>query len=268
MSRVIAVSNQKGGVAKTTTVINLGASLAAAERRVLVIDADPQANLTSGLGLRSEQARKTLYDVLLDGVPLADILLDTDLPGLQVAPADRHLTGAEIELVSQDARETRLRAALAPLREAFDYVLIDSPPSLGLLTVNALTASDKVLIPLQAEYFALEGVSELVGTIRRLQAGPNAGLDVLGVVLTMVDERTNLSQQVGEEVRAHFGSKLFKTQVPRNVRLAEAPSFGKPVLLYDVRSRGAKAYLALAQEVLSHEKTRPREGAVRTTAGG
>jgi len=268
VSRVIAVSNQKGGVAKTTTVINLGASLAAAERRVLVIDADPQANLTSGLGLRSEQARKTLYDVLLDGVPLADILLDTDLPGLQVAPADRHLTGAEIELVSQDARETRLRAALAPLREAFDYVLIDSPPSLGLLTVNALTACDNVLIPLQAEYFALEGVSELVGTIRRLQAGPNAGLDVLGVVLTMVDERTNLSQQVKEEVRAHFGSKLFKTQVPRNVRLAEAPSFGKPVLLYDVRSRGAKAYLALAQEVLSHEKTRPRERAVRTTAGG
>ena len=268
MSRVIAVSNQKGGVAKTTTVINLGASLAAAERRVLVIDADPQANLTSGLGLRSERARKTLYDVLLDGAPLADVLLDTDLPGLRVAPADRHLTGAEIELVSIEARDTRLRTALAPLREEFDYVLIDSPPSLGLLTVNALTAADDVLIPLQAEYFALEGVSELVGTIRRLQAGPNANLDILGVVLTMVDERTNLSQQVREEVQAHFGDKVFETQVPRNVRLAEAPSFGKPVLLYDVRSRGAKAYLALAQEVLSHEKTRPREGSVGTTAGG
>ena len=268
MGRVIAVSNQKGGVAKTTTVINLGASLAVAERRVLVVDADPQANLTSGLGLRSEQARKTLYDVLLDGVPLADTLLETGLPGLRLAPADRHLTGAEIELVSHDARDTRLRAALDPLREEFDYVLIDSPPSLGLLTVNALTAADHVLIPLQAEYFALEGVAELVGTIRRLQAGPNASLDILGVALTMVDERTNLSLQVREEVRAHFGGLVFETEVPRNVRLAEAPSFGKPVLLYDVRSRGAKAYLALAQEVLSHEKTRPREGAVRAAAGG
>ncbi len=258
MSRVIAVSNQKGGVAKTTTVINLGASLAAAEQRVLVVDADPQANLTSGLGLRSEVPRKTLYDVLLDGVPLAETLLDTELRGLRVAPADRHLTGAEIELVGQDARETRLRAALEPLREEFDYVLIDSPPSLGLLTVNALTAADHVLIPLQAEYFALEGVSELVGTIRRLQAGLNAHLDILGVVLTMVDERTNLSQQVRQEVQAHFGRSVFATEVPRNVRLAEAPSFGKPVLLYDVRSRGARAYLALAQEVLSHEKTRPR----------
>ena len=252
MARVIAVANQKGGVGKTTTAINLAASLAAAERRVLAVDADPQGNLTSGLGKKTRESRPSLYEALIDQRPLAELLVPTELEHLTLVPSDRNLTGAEVELVPLLAREHRLKEALAPVVDRFDYVFIDCPPSLGLLTVNALTAADRVLIPLQCEYFALEGISELVATLHRVKRALNPGLEIEGVLLTMVDERTNLTQQVMAEVRSHFGEQVFKTQVPRSVRLAEAPSFGKPVLLYDIRSRGAEAYLELAQELMSH----------------
>jgi chromosome partitioning protein len=252
VARVIAVANQKGGVGKTTTAINLAASLAAAERRVLAVDADPQGNLTSGLGKKTRESRPSLYEALIDQRPLAELLVPTELEHLTLVPSDRNLTGAEVELVPLLAREHRLKEALAPVVDRFDYVFIDCPPSLGLLTVNALTAADRVLIPLQCEYFALEGISELVATLHRVKRALNPGLEIEGVLLTMVDERTNLTQQVMAEVRSHFGEQVFKTQVPRSVRLAEAPSFGKPVLLYDIRSRGAEAYLELAQELMSH----------------
>ena len=252
MGRVIAVANQKGGVGKTTTAINLAASLAAAERRVLAVDADPQGNLTSGLGRKIRESRPSLYEALIEQRPLEELIIATDLEQLSLVPSDRNLTGAEVELVPLLAREFRLKEALAPVAGRFDYVFIDCPPSLGLLTVNALVAADRVLIPLQCEYFALEGVSELTSTIQRIKRALNPSLEIEGVILTMVDERTNLNQQVIGEVRGHFHDQVFKTQVPRSVRLAEAPSFGKPVLLYDIRSKGAEAYLELAQELMSH----------------
>jgi chromosome partitioning protein len=252
LGRVIAVANQKGGVGKTTSAINLAASLAAAERRVLAVDADLQANLTSGLGRKGKEPRPSLYDVLIDQRPLDEILIPTDLEHLTLAPADRNLTGAEVELVPLLAREYRLKEALATVAPRFDYVFIDCPPSLGLLTVNALAAADSVLIPLQCEYFALEGISELTATMRRVQKALNPTLELEGVLLTMVDERTNLTQQVMADIRTHFKEKVFATLVPRSVRLAEAPSFGKPVLLYDIRSKGAEAYLDLAKEVMAH----------------
>ena len=266
MGRIIAVANQKGGVGKTTTAINLGASLAAAERRVLVVDADPQGNLTSGLGCKSRETRPSLYDVLIDQVPLEQVLVPTELEHLKLAPSDRNLTGAEVELVPLLAREFRLREALQPVVDAYDYVLVDCPPSLGLLTVNALSAAHSVLVPIQCEYFALEGVSELTATMRRVQRALNPGLALEGVLLTMVDERTNLNQQVMGEIRAHFKDKVFRTLVPRSVRLGEAPSFGKPILLYDIRSRGAEAYLDLAKELMAHEKKGAGERAVRPPA--
>jgi chromosome partitioning protein len=251
LGRVIAIANQKGGVGKTTTAVNLAASLAAAERRVLAVDADPQGNLTSGLGRKTRESRPSLYEALIEQRPLDGLMVTTDLEHLTLVPSDRNLTGAEVELVPLLAREFRLREALAPVAGQYDYVLIDCPPSLGLLTVNALAAADSVLIPLQCEYYALEGVSELTATLQRIKRALNPDLEIEGVVLTMVDERTNLTQQVISEVRAHFKEKVLGTQVPRSVRLAEAPSFGQPVILYDIRSKGAEAYLQLAREIMS-----------------
>jgi chromosome partitioning protein len=254
--KILAVTNQKGGVGKTTTVINLAASLASAGRTVLLVDVDPQANMTSGVGLRGQAAPGgTVYNILTatDGATLHDptgFIVPSAVPRLSVIPADRHLTGAEIEMVSLPGRESQLRRFLNPLRDRFDYIFIDCPPSLGLLTLNALVAAEGVMIPLHCEYFALEGLADLMTTLRRVKAGMNPGLDVDGVLLTMCDERTNLAQQVAGEVRAFFKNKVFQTVIPRNVKLAEAPSHGMPVMVYDPKSRGADAYNSLAQEFL------------------
>lgn len=255
MGRVIAVANQKGGVGKTTTAINLAASLAAADRYTLLLDMDPQANATSSFGLkdRSNQ-RLSVYEALVGGVPLWELYLPTEMTYLKLVPSSRSLIGAEVELVGTKNQEFRLRELLAPVRDLHEYIIIDCPPSLGLLTLNALAAADTVLIPIQAEYFALEGVSELMNTIRFIQTKLNPTLDIEGVLLTMFDERTNLARQIKEDIGEFFASRLFETVIPRNVRLGEAPSFGKPVLLYDINSRGAQAYLALAKELVTHEK--------------
>jgi len=259
MGRIIAIANQKGGVGKTTTAISLAAGLAIAERPTLLIDLDPQASSTKGLGLKPGPAGD-MYAVITGEVPIQEILLPTDLECLSVAPSSRDLVGAEVELVGVPGREFRLKRALAGLPDRFQYVLIDCPPSLGLLTVNALAAASGILIPVQCEYLALEGVSELVDTLHRLQGSINKDLQIEGVLLTMFDDRTNLSQQVAADLRAHFKERVFKTVVPRNVRLGEAPSFGKPIMLYDIRSKGSESYLNLAREVIRrHEKTSARQ---------
>ncbi len=249
MSRTIAISNQKGGVGKTTTAINLSASIAALDRKVLVWDLDPQSNATSGLGFSRNEEGPNSYDVI-SGVPASDAIRATPFPNLWLLPSGRDLVGAEIELVGEPGREQRLRSVLDPVKDQFDFVFIDCPPSLSLLTVNALSAADSVLIPIQTEYFALEGVSELLETIGRVRESFNPELAVEGIVLTMYDDRTNLARQVTDDIRAHLGDKVYDTIIPRNVRLGEAPSFGKPALAYDIKSRGAQAYLSLAREFL------------------
>lgn len=251
MARIIAISNQKGGVGKTTTAVNLGACLAAAEQRVLLIDLDPQGNATSGLGIDKHVGSGSMYDVLVHEVSLADIVVQSELPFLQVAPSNTDLVGAEVELTSVLSREHRLADQVTALDADYDWILIDCPPSLGLLTVNALTAADAVLIPLQTEYYALEGLGELTRTIRLIQRRLNPRLVLEGVLLTLYDGRNRLNQQVSADVRRHFGDKVFETDIPRNVRLGEAPSFGKPIILYDIHAKGARAYMDLARELLT-----------------
>jgi chromosome partitioning protein len=252
LKRIIAIANQKGGVGKTTTAINVATSLAMSGRRVLLVDVDPQGNLTSGVGLKGQRGEGgTVYEALTTDIAPATVVLPTQVENLFLMPADRNLTGAEIELVSMPERERRLQRVLEPLRERFDHIFIDCPPSLGLLTLNALVAADAVLIPLHCEYFALEGLADLVGTMRRVRGALNPALDIEGVLLTMYDDRTNLGQLVARDVREFFKDKVFNTIIPRNVRLGEAPSHGMPAVLYDAKSRGAAAYVALAKEMLA-----------------
>jgi chromosome partitioning protein len=250
MGKVIAIANQKGGVGKTTTAINLGASLAAADMRTLLIDLDPQSNATSGLGIRKGSYPRSTYHVLVHNEPLASVVLPTELDALFLAPASRELVGATVELAQDELRDQRLKNLLAEVRNSYDFLIIDCPPSMDLLAINALVAADSVLIPIQCEYFALEGVSELMESIKQIRKFRNAHLEIEGVLLTMFDDRTNLSNQVMEDLRKFFGSQLFSTVIPRNIRLGEAPSHGRPIILYDIKSKGAESYIRLAKEII------------------
>jgi chromosome partitioning protein len=251
MAHIIAIANQKGGVGKTTTAVNLAASLAVAERRTLLLDADPQGNATSGVGITKHDLELSLYDALVEGLPAKQVIVPVPgLPHLSVLPATQDLVGAELQLVERQGREAALRGIVADLQDDYDYIVVDCPPSLGLLTLNVLAAANAVVIPIQCEYYGLEGISQLLNTVRLVQQNFNPGLAITGVLLTMYDSRLNLCRQVAEDAKEYFGAKVFSTPIPRNVRLAEAPSFGKPILLYDVQSVGAKSYLAVGQELL------------------
>lgn len=254
MGKIIAVANQKGGVGKTTTAINLAAGLATEDRKVLLVDADPQGNATSGTGIERLEIKKTLYDALTKNATLEDIILPTELALLSVLPSDQNLAGAEIELVDQPRREYFLKETLSPIKDQYDYIIVDCPPALGLLTLNGLTAANSLLVPIQCEYYALEGVTELFNTLTKLRKMLNPTLAIEGLLLTMYDERTNLSSAVAKDLRGFYGGRVLKTVIPRNVRLAEAPSYGQPVILYDKRSKGAESYMKLAKEVISHEQ--------------
>lgn len=267
MGRIICIANQKGGVGKTTTVINLGASLAAEGKSTLIVDCDPQANTTGGLGFQKDPTRRTIYNALILNETPERITIKTQVKGLDLIPSDKNLVGAPVELVDVEGREFKLKSFLSGIRDAYEYILIDCPPALDLLTLNSLAASDSVLVPIQCEYYAMEGVAELLDTLMRLRRTINPDLAVEGILLTMYDDRTTLSKQVAADLRSFFGTQVFNTVIPRNVRLAEAPSYGKPILFYDISSKGAEAYIQLAKEVIANAQKRLGERAQRAHSG-